>query len=206
MFVELPEDARERARQFELEAKPHLDYFYAIAYRMSGQASTAEDLVQEALLRAYQAFDHFEPGTNFRAWMVRILTNIFINNYHRRAHSEQSMDPANMPPRVAPVERSEDELTGISAEELGKVGDLGKLRDRLGEASVAALGKVPEEYRVVFLLSCLCEMSYADIAKSLEIPMGTVMSRLYRARAILRRELAEFGRIRGLFAAEGAAS
>jgi RNA polymerase sigma-70 factor (ECF subfamily) len=173
---------------------------------MSGQASTAEDLVQEALLRAYQAFDHFEPGTNFRAWMVRILTNIFINNYHRRAHSEQSMDPANMPPRVAPVERSEEELTGISAEELGKVGDLGKLRDRLGEASVAALGKVPEEYRVVFLLSCLCEMSYADIAKSLEIPMGTVMSRLYRARAILRRELAEFGRIRGLFAAEGAAS
>jgi RNA polymerase sigma-70 factor (ECF subfamily) len=206
MFVELRKDARERARQFELEAKPHLDYFYAIAYRMSGQASTAEDLVQEALLRAYQAFDHFEPGTNFRAWMVRILTNIFINNYHRRAHSEQSMDPANMPPRVAPVERSEEELTGISAEELGKVGDLGKLRDRLGEASVAALGKVPEEYRVVFLLSCLCEMSYADIAKSLEIPMGTVMSRLYRARAILRRELAEFGRIRGLFAAEGAAS
>jgi RNA polymerase sigma-70 factor (ECF subfamily) len=204
--VELPEDARERARQFELEARPHLDHFYAIAYRMSGQASSAEDLVQEALLRAYQAFDRFEPGTNFRAWMVRILTNIFINNYRRRAHSEHSMDPADLPPIAAPVEHPETELTGFIADDFGKVGDLGKLRDLVGEASIAALEKVPQEYRIVFLLSCLCEMSYADISKSLEIPMGTVMSRLYRARVILRRELAEFGRNRGLLEAEGANS
>lgn len=206
MSVELPEDARERARQFELEARPHLDQLFAIAYRMCGQASTAEDLVQEALLRAYQAFDRFEPGTNFRAWVVRILTNIFINNYRRRAYTEQSMDPADLPPKVAPVESSESELTGVSAEDFGKAGDLGKLRDQLGEAAVAALEKVPQDYRIVFLMSCLCDLSYAEISKSLEIPMGTVMSRLYRARAILRRELAEFGRTRGLLTAEEAAS
>jgi RNA polymerase sigma-70 factor (ECF subfamily) len=206
MSVELPEDARERARQFELEARPHLDQLFAIAYRMCGQASTAEDLVQEALLRAYQAFDRFEPGTNFRAWVVRILTNIFINNYRRRAYTEQSMDPADLPPKVAPVESSESELTGVSAEDFGKTGDLGKLREQLGEAAVAALEKVPQDYRIVFLMSCLCDLSYAEISKSLEIPMGTVMSRLYRARAILRRELAEFGRTRGLLTAEEAAS
>jgi RNA polymerase sigma-70 factor (ECF subfamily) len=206
MSVELPEDARERARQFELEARPHLDQLFAIAYRMCGQASTAEDLVQEALLRAYQAFDRFEPGTNFRAWVVRILTNIFINNYRRRAYTEQSMDPADLPPKVAPVESSESELTGVSAEDFGKAGDLGKLREQLGEAAVAALEKVPQDYRIVFLMSCLCDLSYAEISKSLEIPMGTVMSRLYRARAILRRELAEFGRTRGLLTAEEAAS
>lgn len=206
MSVELPEDARERARQFELEARPHLDQLFAIAYRMCGQVSTAEDLVQEALLRAYQAFDRFEPGTNFRAWVVRILTNIFINDYRRRAYSEQSMDPADLPPKVAPVESSESELTGVSAEDFGKAGDLGKLREQLGEAAVAALEKVPQDYRIVFLMSCLCDLSYAEISKSLEIPMGTVMSRLYRARAILRRELAEFGRTRGLLTAEEAAS
>jgi RNA polymerase sigma-70 factor (ECF subfamily) len=206
MSVELPEDARERARQFELEARPHLDQLFAIAYRMCGQVSTAEDLVQEALLRAYQAFDRFEPGTNFRAWVVRILTNIFINNYRRRAYTEQSMDPADLPPKVAPVESSESELTGVSAEDFGKAGDLGKLREQLGEAAVAALEKVPQDYRIVFLMSCLCDLSYAEISKSLEIPMGTVMSRLYRARAILRRELAEFGRTRGLLTAEEAAS
>jgi RNA polymerase sigma-70 factor (ECF subfamily) len=104
------------------------------------------------------------------------------------------------------VESSETELTGVSLEDLGKAGDLGKLRDQLGEAAVAALEKVPQDYRIVFLMSCLCDLSYAEISTSLEIPMGTVMSRLYRARAILRRELAEFGRTRGLLAAEEAAS
>lgn len=204
MSVELPKDAHERARRFELEAKPLLDQLYAIAYRMCGQASTAEDLVQEALLHAFQSFDRFEPGTNFRAWIVRIQTNIFINNYRRRAYSEQSMDPADLPPKVAPEELSEAEQEGISAGDLGKDGVLEKLRSRLGEAVITALEKVPPDYRVVFLLSCLGEMSYADISKSLEIPMGTVMSRLYRARGILRGELAEFGRTRSLKSAEGA--
>jgi RNA polymerase sigma-70 factor (ECF subfamily) len=201
-----PTDAQERARRFELEARPLPDYLYGIAYRLSSQEAAAEDLVQEALLRAYQAFDRFEPGTNFRAWIVRILTNIFINDYRRRAYAEMPVDPSCLPPKVAPVERPEAEFSALSAQDLGKYGDLGKLRERLGDASVAALKKVPKEYRVVFLLFCLCEMSYAEISKSLEIPMGTVMSRLYRARAILRGELAEFGRTRGLIAAEGAAS
>ena len=116
------------------------------------------------------------------------------------------MDPVNLPPKAAPVERPEAELSGVSAEDLGKNGDLEKLRDRLGEVTVAALEKVPQDNRIVFLLSSLCDMSYADISKSLEIPMGTVMSRLYRARAILRGELAEFGRARGLKAAERASS
>ncbi len=156
------------------------------------------------MLRGFQSFDQFEPGTNFRAWIVRILTNIFINNYRRRAYAEQSMDPANLPPKVAPVELSEAELNGISAEDLGKDGVLEKLRDRLDEATIAALEKVPQDYRVVFLLSCLGELSYAEISTSLDIPMGTVMSRLYRARGILRGELAEFARTRGLRSAEGA--
>jgi len=206
MSVELQMDGPERARQFELEARPLLDQLYAIAYHMGGQASTAEDLVQEALIRAFQAFNQFEPGTNFRAWIVRILTNVFINHYRRRAYLEQSMDPVSLPPKAAPVERSETELSDVSAEDLGKNGNLEKLRDRFGEATIAALEKVPQDYRIVFLLSCLCDLSYADISKSLEIPMGTVMSRLYRARAILREELAEFGRMRGFKAAERASS
>jgi RNA polymerase sigma-70 factor (ECF subfamily) len=206
MTMEPTGEVRERARQFELEARPLLDHLYAIAYRMTRQSSSAEDLVQEALLRGYQAFDRFQEGTHFRAWIVRILTNIFINNYRRKAFTEQSMDPANLPPKVAPPETDPAESTTLSAEEMCQLGDLSKLKERLGEATVVALEKVPQEYRIVFLLSCLCEQSYADISKTLEIPMGTVMSRLYRARGILRSELAEFGRSRGLLATEGAAS
>jgi RNA polymerase sigma-70 factor (ECF subfamily) len=204
MPVELSEEVRERARRFELEARPLLDQLYGIAYRLAGQAATAEDLVQEALLRGYQAFDRFQAGTNFRAWIVRILTNIFINAYRRKAYIELSMDPADLPPKSAPSEPDSDESVTLSAEELCKLGDLSKLKDRLGEAIVGALEKVPQDYRIVFLLSCLGEQSYADISKTLEIPMGTVMSRLYRARALLRGELVQYGRSRGLLATQAA--
>jgi RNA polymerase sigma-70 factor (ECF subfamily) len=203
MSAELAEEVRERARLFELEARPLLDQLYGIAYRLAGQATTAEDLVQEALLRGYRSFDRFQAGTNFRAWIVRILTNIFINNYRRKAYTEQPMDPANLPPKIAPPQTDLDESLSLSAEELCKLGDLSKLKDRLGEAIVGALEKIPQDYRIVFLLSCLGEHSYADISKTLEIPMGTVMSRLYRARALLRGELAEYGRSRSLLATQG---
>jgi RNA polymerase sigma-70 factor (ECF subfamily) len=200
MSVELSEEVREKARLFEFEARPLMDQLYGIAYRLAGQATTAEDLVQEALLRGYRAFDRFQAGTNFRAWIVRILTNIFINNYRSKAHTEQSMDPANLPPKIAPPQTDGDESLSLSAEELCKLGDLSTLKDRLGDAIVSALEKVPQDYRIVFLLSCLGELSYAEISKTLEIPMGTVMSRLYRARALLRGELAEYGRSRCLLA------
>jgi RNA polymerase sigma-70 factor (ECF subfamily) len=206
MPVEPLEEVRERARLFELEARPLLDYLYAIAFRMTRQSSSAEDLVQDALLRGYQAFDRFEAGTNFRAWIVRILTNIFINSYRRKAYAEQSMDPANLPPKAAPMENDSAGSLTLSAEELCRLGDLSKLKERLGEATLVALEKVPRDYRIVFLLSCLCEQSYADISRTLEIPMGTVMSRLYRARSILRGELAQFARSRGLLAVDGVTS
>jgi RNA polymerase sigma-70 factor (ECF subfamily) len=185
MMGEVPEDVRSRAERFELEARPFLDHLYAIAYRMTRQASSAEGLVQEALLRAFQAFGRFREGTNFRAWIVRILTNVHINTCNRKSTGELSMDPTDMPPAVAPEAPPGPPLE-VSAEDFGRNADVGCLRGKIEAVSVAALEKVPPPYRIIFLLSSLCELSYAEISGILEIPMGTVMSRLYRARRILR--------------------
>jgi RNA polymerase sigma-70 factor (ECF subfamily) len=202
-MVSSEENPRDRVRRFELEARPLLDQLYGIAYRLTRQASSAEDLVQEALLRAFQAFHRFQEGTNFRAWIVRILTNLHINNYRRQAYMEKSMDPTDMPPAVATEPALESPLE-MSAEDFGENADVSCLRGKVGAASVAALEKVPPQNRIIFLLSCLCEVSYAEIASILEIPIGTVMSRLYRARRVLRAELSSMARSQGLSQPQGA--
>jgi RNA polymerase sigma-70 factor (ECF subfamily) len=202
-MVSPEEIPRDRVRRFELEARPQLDQLYGIAYRLTRQASSAEDLVQESLLRAFQAFHRFQEGTNFRAWIVRILTNLHFNNYRRQAYMEHSMDPTDMPPAVAPEPALEPPLE-VSAEDFGENADVNCLRDKIGAASVAALEKVPPQNRIIFLLSCLCEISYAEIARMLEIPIGTVMSRLYRARRVLRAELSSMARSQGPSLRQGA--
>jgi len=205
MTGEVQEDVRSRAGRFELEARPLLDQLYAIAYRMTRQVSSAEDLVQESLLRAFRAFERFQEGTSFRAWIVRILTNIHINNFHRKSSREVSMSPADMPPAVAPEVTPGSPLE-MSVEDFGTNADVSCLRGKIEEASVAALERVPPPYRIIFVLFCLCELPYAEISRILGIPMGTVMSRLYRARRILRGSFSRGTQDKGLALPQGASS
>ena len=175
----------ETQAEFADRVKPHLDPLYRTALRMTGEASAAEDLVQETFLKAYRGFGSFEPGSNFKAWLFTILTNTYINDYRRRSRAPVVTDFAEIEPE------GEAESPHFS------VDDVAKLADRLGDAAKRALDRLPAEHRLVFLLSTFEDLSYKEISSALAVPIGTVMSRLFRARAVLRRELADFARQEG---------
>ena len=173
--------------EFEELVRPHVDALYRTALRMTGDAASAEDLVQEAFLKAWKNLHRFERGTNFKAWIFTILTNAYINDYRKAARAPTlTSDFSDVEP--AGVE----EVQPLGAEDVARLGD------RLGDPAKRALDKVPGEFRMVFLLSTIEDLSYKEIAAMLGIPIGTVMSRLFRARSILRAELADFARKEGI--------
>ncbi len=172
--------------EFEELVRPHADALYRTALRMTGDAPAAEDLVQEAFLKAWKNLHRFERGTNFKAWIFTILTNAYINDYRRAARAPEVVTDFSEVEPEGPVETPH-----LSAEDVARLGD------RLGDAARKALEKVPDEFRLVFLLATLEDLSYKEIAAMMGIPIGTVMSRLFRARTMLREELAEFARQEG---------
>ena len=164
---------------FEREALPHLQALYASALRMTRNEKDAEDLVQEALLRAYRFFDTFEAGTNCKAWLFRILTNVFCNQYRDRERENVIL---------AEVESSSANLEQF----LGGAGSSGRdtetaLLGRMVSADVEkALAAVPSDFRMAVILADLEDFSYKEIAEIMDCPAGTVMSRLYRGRKMLQ--------------------
>ena len=172
--------------EFEAEVRPHGDALYRTALRMTGEAASAEDLVQETFMKAYRNFHRYERGSNFRAWIFRILTNTCINQYRHRAGGPRVTDFGEVEPA------GEEESTFLSA------GDVEAMKERLGDESRKALDRMLPEFRLVFLMSTFEDMSYKEIAAVLELPIGTVMSRLFRARKMLREELAAFARQEGI--------
>ena len=158
----------DREQRFEAEAIPHLRALYGTAYRMTRNAHDAEDLVQETFLRAYRGFDRFEPGTNIRAWLFTILHRARTDAFRRAGRSPQTTELIGDGPAVAP---SPDALaTG-------------------GEEVERALAGLPEVFRSAVILRDVEELSYDEIARVLEVPIGTVMSRIHRGRALLRAAL-----------------
>ena len=177
---------------------PYMDQLYGAARRMTRNAADAEDLVQETYLRAYKRFDRFAEGTNLRAWLFRILTNLFINDYRRR--------------KRRPVETDLGDLDTLYLyRRLGGAESAGRARSAedellrsLTSAEVRhAIETLPDSYRVAVLLADVEGFAYKEIAEMLDIPMGTVMSRLHRGRKRLRQTLQEYGRSRGLVADTG---
>jgi RNA polymerase sigma-70 factor (ECF subfamily) len=179
-------------RGFEAEALAHVEALYATAVRLTGSRADADDLCQEAILRAYQRWDRFESGTNCRAWLTRILVNSFINGYRRRVRERRLLDVATDPTR---------EEAFFSAEaRRGRGPDGGIVPEGLDDELHAALDALAPEFRAVVVLVDLEEMSYQEAARTLSCPLGTVMSRLHRARAQLRRRIARPGRTQALVA------
>jgi RNA polymerase sigma-70 factor (ECF subfamily) len=177
------EAAANRAR-FEEEALKHLDALYRTALRMTRNPSDAEDLVQDALVRAYRFYDRFEPGTNFRAWLFKILTNTYINNYRRKQGR----------PQESSLEDTEEfflynQLSGEgSGERVTDVEDT--VLDGLGaDAIQRAIDQLPPQFRTTVQLSDVEGLSYAEIAEATGVAKGTVMSRLFRGRRQLQRAL-----------------
>ncbi|MBS2024715.1 MAG: sigma-70 family RNA polymerase sigma factor [Deltaproteobacteria bacterium] len=179
-----------RRREFETLLEPHLDALYAAALRLTRHDKDAEDLVQDGVLRAYRFFDKFEQGTNFKAWLFKILTNTFINGWRKGSKERQVVDQAA---REGTAERVVTDLhaSGTNPEE--------ELFDRLlSDDVVKAIDALPIDFRLAVILSDLQEFSYKEIAEILDIPVGTVMSRLFRGRRLLQKSLAGYARELGV--------
>ncbi len=169
--------------EFELACMPHQAELYGVAMRIARDPDTAKDLVQETLLRAMCAWESFQPGSNLRAWLFRILTNAFINGYRKRRRHQ----------RFA-TERPGDALNALYGRDQDRTDDL---EDTLVEGELCdevktALDRLGPEYRDVVERADLRGEKYKDIADALSVPIGTVMSRLFRARRVLEGELASF--------------
>lgn len=158
-----------------------LDGLFAAAMRLTGSRAEAEDLVQETYLHAWQAWSRFERGTNARAWMHRILVNGYITSYRRRKRERRALDLTADPSRRT--------LLMTSAQEALEGTDGGVVLSHLGRGLAEALDALPEEFRAVVVMADVGEMTYREIADALGCPMGTVMSRLHRARRALARTL-----------------
>jgi len=184
-------DAQTRSG-FEAEALSHVEALYGTAVRLTGSRADADDLCQDAILRAYQRWDRFEPGTNCRAWLTRILVNSFINGYRRRARERRLFDVATDPTR--------EEAFFSSDQRRGRAADGGIVPEGLDDELHAALDSLSPEFRAVVVLVDLEEMSYQEASRALACPLGTVMSRLHRARAQLRRRILRGSRAPALVA------
>ena len=181
--------------RFAEEAMEYMGSLYSAALRMTRNPADAEDLVQETYLKAYRAFGSFKEGTNLKAWLYRILTNTFINSYRARKRR----------PEQTELDDVEDlylyrRLGGLEAVSAGRSAEEDVL-DRFTEAEVKeAVEALPEQFRLAVLLADVEGFSYKEIAEILDIPIGTVMSRLHRGRKALQKTLHDFGMARGLVA------
>jgi RNA polymerase sigma-70 factor (ECF subfamily) len=187
---ELENDDAALRERFERDALPLLPQLYSAALRLTRNPSDAEDLVQETFLRGYRGFGGFTEGTNLKAWMYRILTNTFINLYRKKQREPQTVLEEQIPEWYL-ADRLRDSGDSASAE--------AQVIERMPDEEVkAALEAVPENFRIAVWLADVEGFAYREIADMLEIPIGTVMSRLHRGRRMLQKLLWEKARDRGL--------
>src|SRR5688500_7675592 len=182
---------------FTEQAMEFMPSLYSAALRMTRNPADAEDLVQETYLKAYRGFGSFEQGTNLKAWLYRILTNTFINRYRaaKRRPDETDLDDVEDFYLYRRLGGLEEARAGRSAED--------EMMEFFSEEEVkAAVEALPEQFRMAVLLADVEGFSYKEIASILDIPIGTVMSRLHRGRKALQRRLYDFGEARRLIGTE----
>ena len=184
------QERHRRGWDFEAAAMPFVDSLYNAAYRMARNAQDAEDLVQETYLKAYKYYDKFEEGTNLKAWLFKILKNTFINSYRKKQQQPPSAD-------FADIEESFESIVSDEANQPLKDPESELLDKVLDQDVQRGLDELPHDYRMVVLLADLEDFSYKEIADILEIPVGTVMSRLYRGRRLLEEALLKYARSHG---------
>lgn len=174
---------RDKKDAFERQTEKVFPSVFGTALRLTRSREDAEDLAQEAIVRAYDAFDRFD-GTNFKAWMLRIVTNLYINRYRQRQRG----------PQVGSLDE-EGVIEPMSAE--SEIPDRILFDNAVGAEIEEALAKVPEDFRMAVILSDIEDLSYQEIADALEVPIGTVRSRIARGRALLRKSLQEYAKREG---------
>lgn len=183
--------AQDAVASFEEQAMPLLDQLYGGAMRMTRNPQDAEDLVQETYLKAFNSFDSFTPGTNLKAWLYRIMTNTYINNY-RKAKRRPTQSSADELTDFQLYTASKHDSTGLESAEVAA------LKDMPDSAITAAMNDLPEDYRMVVYYADIEGLAYKEIAEIMGTPLGTVMSRLHRGRKLLRLALKDVAREQGI--------
>ena len=178
------QDIAVKRKEFEREALPHMDALYRTALRMIKNASDAEDLVQETFAKAYRFWDKFETGSNCRAWLFKIMTNIFINEYRSRSRSPVSVN----------VDEVDDYYLYKQLESIDEGEDPEKqLFSKILDDDVKqAIEDLPDDFKMVIILNFLEGFSYQEIADITDLQLGTVKSRLHRGRKLLQKKLFDY--------------
>ena len=183
------ETAAERTKRFERDALQYMNQLYAAAMRYTRNPEDAQDLVQDTYAKAYTSFHQFEPGTNLKAWLYRVLTTTFINNYRKDQRRPQTSDSELEDWQLAEAS-SHTSDQGKSTEDV--------VLENLPDSDIKnALAQIPEEFRMVVYLADVEGFSYKEIAEIVGVPAGTVMSLLHRGRKQLREKLTDYARERG---------
>jgi RNA polymerase sigma-70 factor (ECF subfamily) len=179
---------QQKQKDFDEEIIPHMDALYNFALRLTTDPNDAEDLVQDTIVKAYRFFSSYEKGTNAKAWMFRILKNSFINNYRKTSKKPSQVD----------YDEVSSYYESIRAERT-ETSDLENLmfREMMDDDLSEALTRLPEDFRTVVLLCDVDGYTYEEIANMLDVPIGTIRSRLHRGRNLLKTELLEYAKKRG---------
>src|SRR4051812_36017036 len=170
---------REKRSEFEAQALVHFDSLFGAAYRLTRNPRDAEDLVQDALLRAYRFWDSYQQDSNCKAWLLRIVTNTFINEYQRKKRHREVLDAA-----TAEQDATDGVLVQASANDKQSP-ETALLERSVSDDVQKALEALPEDFRTAVVLCDVNGLSYKEIAEIMECPVGTVMSRLFRGRKLL---------------------
>lgn len=186
-----PETDAERKLRFEREALQYVDQLYAAALRMARNPADAEDLMQEAYMKAFSAFHQYKPGTNLKAWLYRILTNTYINVYRKRQREPQQANTDTVEDWQLAQAGAHDSKGLESAET--------EALSHLPDSNIKeALQAIPEDFRMAVYYSDVEGFSYKEISEIMDTPIGTVMSRLHRGRKLLRDLLSDYATDRGI--------
>ncbi len=181
---------KEIRAEFERVALAQLSYLYTSAYYLTKDRADAEDLVQETYLRAFRFFDKFQPGTNFRAWLLSILQNLFINRYRQKRREAPTVEWEKTDDVYESMVEQDENLGGGKPEHH-------LVSQMMDDEVEKALRGLPEEFRTVIVLVDIEELTYEEAANVMECPMGTVRSRVSRGRRMLQVALKEYGQGRG---------
>jgi RNA polymerase sigma-70 factor, ECF subfamily len=191
MAQQAPTDETALRERFERDVIPLLPSLYGAAMRLTRNPADAEDLIQETYLRAFRGFAGFQEGTNLKAWLYRILTNSFINTYRKKQREPQTVDGPDDLDEWYLFDRLGAQNVEVSAES--------EVLDRMPDEDVKrALESIPENFRMAVLLADVEGFSYKEIAEIMDVPIGTVMSRLHRGRKALEKALWDTAKERGL--------